>query len=88
MVGLSCDTPEQNKAFHEKVKLPFDLLCDPSTEAAQALGVWAEQEWKGEKYMGLTRSSILVGEDGRIRAVLQGMAPGDHAAAVLRALGR
>ena len=66
---------------------PYDLLCDTSTEASQALGVFGEQEWKGKKYDGLTRTTIVVDAKGAIAGILQGIKPEEHAAQALKLLG-
>jgi peroxiredoxin Q/BCP len=58
-------------------------LCDESTEATKAIGVYGEQEWKGEKFDGLTRTTIVVGREGVIVGILQGIKAEEHAAKAL-----
>ena len=66
--------------------MPFDLLCDTTTEVSKALGVYGEQEWKGEKYMGLTRSTIVIDAAGNVKGVLTKIKPDEHPAAALALL--
>jgi len=51
-----------------------------------AIGVFGEQEWKGETFDGLTRTTVVVGKDGRVVGILQGIKPDEHAAKALELL--
>lgn len=84
--GLSNDEPSKNAAFKEKYALPYDLLCDVDTKVTSALGLYGPQEWKGQKYDGLTRSTLLIDADGRLKSVLQGIPAQNHAAEALKLL--
>ena len=61
----------------------------PSLEhaAAEAYGVWVQKSMYGRKYMGIERSSFLIGRDGRIAKIFQKVKPEGHAEEVLAALG-
>ena len=66
VVGISPDQPPANLAFDEKFGLGFPLLSDPDHATAEAWGTWGEKTNYGKTYMGIIRSSFLVGADGRI----------------------
>jgi peroxiredoxin Q/BCP len=66
VVGISPDEPAKQLAFDEKYSLGFPLLADTDHAVADAWGTWGEKTYKGETYMGITRSSFLIDEDGRI----------------------
>ena len=83
---MSNDEPAKNAAFKEKYSLPYDLLCDVDTKVTSALGLYGEQEWKGKKYDGLTRATLLIDGDGRLKSVIKGVPAQDHAAEVLKLL--
>lgn len=85
--GLSNDEPAANAAFKAKYSLPYDLLCDVDTKVTTELGLYGPQEWKGKKYDGLTRSTLLIDANGRLKSVLQGIPAQDHASEILKALG-
>lgn len=85
--GLSNDEPAKNAAFKEKYGLPYDLLCDVDTKVTSALGLYGPQEWKGQKYDGLTRSTLLIDSKGVLKAVLQGIPAQTHASELLKQLG-
>jgi len=65
-VGISPDTPEGQREFDEKYGLGFPLLSDPEHAAAEAYGVWGEKRLYGKVVQGITRSSFLIDEAGRI----------------------
>lgn len=66
VVGISPDEPDKQLAFDEKYSLGFPLLADTDHEVATAWGTWGEKQNYGKTYMGITRSSFLVDEDGHI----------------------
>ena len=86
MFGLSNDEPEKNATFKEKYGLPYDLMCDVDTKVTSALGLYGPQEWKGQKYDGLTRSTLLIDSKGVLKAVLQGIPAQNHASELLKHL--
>ncbi|MGH9664142.1 MAG: peroxiredoxin, partial [Bryobacteraceae bacterium] len=69
-----------------KYGLPFTLLADVNHEAAGAYGVWKEKSMYGKKYMGIERSTFVIGPDGRIRRIFRKVKPEGHAGEVLAAL--
>ena len=66
VVGMSPDVPEKQKKFEEKYDLNFPLLSDTDHAVAERFGVWGEKSMYGKKFMGITRSSFLVDEEGNI----------------------
>ena len=54
---------------------------------AEAYGVWVEKSMYGKKYMGVERTTVVIGEDGCVRAVLAKVSPKEHAGALLAVLG-
>jgi peroxiredoxin Q/BCP len=84
VLGLSNDDPAKNKAFREKHSYPFDLLCDVDTKVTSELGLYGPQEWKGQKYDGLTRTTLLIDGNGRLKSVIQHVPPQNHATEALK----
>ena len=66
VVGISPDQPETQSKFDQKFGLGFPLLSDPEHLAASAYGAWGQKTMYGQSYMGIIRSSFLIGEDGRL----------------------
>jgi len=86
IVGVSPDKPASQQKFKANQKLPFALLADVEKKAALAYGVWAEKKFMGRKFMGIERSTFVIGEDGRIEKIFRKVKVSGHAQAVLAAL--
>lgn len=65
-IGISPDTPDQQKTFEDKYNLNFTLLADEERKVAEAYGAWGEKSMYGKKYMGIVRSAFLIDEQGNI----------------------
>ncbi len=86
IVGASPDSVEKQAKFKQKFGFPFALLADVEHAAAEAYGVWVQKSMYGRKYMGIERTSFLIGKDGRIIKVFPKVKPDGHAEQVLAAL--
>lgn len=86
VLGVSPDDVASHVKFRDKFQLPFPLLADPEHTVAQAYGAWGEKSMYGRKYMGILRSTFIIGGDGRITHVFPKVTPKGHAAEVLEAL--
>jgi peroxiredoxin Q/BCP len=86
VVGVSPDSERSHDRFTAKCGIGFPLLSDPEHALSQALGVWVEKSMYGRRYMGIERSTFLVGADGRIERAWRKVKAGGHAAEVLGAL--
>ena len=85
-VGISPDAPKTQAKFDLKHELGFPLLSDSGHSVAEAYGVWGEKSMYGKKYMGVTRSSFLIDEEGRIQEAWYKVSPGDTVPKALAAL--
>ncbi len=83
VVGVSPDGAESHRRFREKYELPFPLLADPEHAAAEAFGVWVERKNYGRTYMGILRSTFVIGPDGTVVRALRGIKPAGHATKLL-----
>jgi peroxiredoxin Q/BCP len=86
IVGVSPDKSAAQSKFKDKFDLPFTLLADLDHKVAEAYGVWLEKSMYGRKYMGIERSTFLIGKDGKIRKIFHKVKPDGHAEQVLEAL--
>ena len=84
--GISPQGAKSKRAFREKFGLPFLLLADEDHAVAEAYGSWVEKQNYGKTYMGVARTTFLVGPDGRIARTWPKVKPEGHAAEVLAAL--
>ena len=86
VLGVSVDSAASHLKFIKMHELPFPLLVDEDKAIVEAYGVWVEKSMYGKKYMGTERTTFVIGADGKIRAVLRKVKPGEHVDAVLAAL--
>lgn len=86
ILGISPDTPKAQTSFKDKYALPFSLLADIDHAGAEAYGVWQEKSMYGRKYMGVARTTFVIGPDGKIKHIFEKVKPAGHAAEVLAAL--
>jgi peroxiredoxin Q/BCP len=84
--GVSPDSVAKHVKFREKYDLPYHLLADEGHRVADAYGVWVEKRYVGRTYMGVERSSFVIGPDGRIEHVLERVKPAEHADLLLEAM--
>lgn len=86
VLGISKDPPRKHVRFAEKHALAVPLASDPETNGlADALGIWVEKNMYGRTYMGMERTTYLVGADGRIARVWRKVKVKGHAEEVLEA---
>ena len=84
VIGVSPDTPSKQKNFDTKHKLGYPLLSDPEHRIAEAYGVWGEKKMYGKVSMGVIRSTVWVGPDGKVRKHWRKVAKAaDHPSKVL-----
>ena len=83
VIGVSPDPLKSHTTFRDKYELPFTLLSDPDHVAAEAYGVWVEKSMYGKTYMGIERSTFVIGPDGVLKEALYKVKPKGHAASVL-----
>ena len=86
IVGISPDKSAAQVKFAEKYGLPYIFVADPDHAIAEAYGVWKEKSMYGRKYMGMERSTFLIGKDGKIKKIFHKVKPEGHAEEVYGAL--
>ena len=79
VLGISPDGVASHRKFKEKFGLPYRLLADEGHQIAEAYDVWREKSMYGKKYMGIERSTFVVGRDGTITHVFRKVKPAGHA---------
>jgi thioredoxin-dependent peroxiredoxin len=84
--GVSPDSAASHRRFREKFDLPFTLLSDVDKDVSTRYGAWREKTNYGKTYMGIGRSTYLIGPDLRIARAWPTVKADGHPAAVLDAL--
>ncbi|MGE0594415.1 MAG: thioredoxin-dependent thiol peroxidase [Vicinamibacterales bacterium] len=87
VLGISILDEASKAKFADKHGLTFPLLADADHAVAEKYGVWQEKSLYGRKFMGIARTTYLIGGDGRVRQRWDAVKVKTHADDVLAALG-
>ena len=85
ILGVSADPPRAQEAFRDKHRLATPLVSDETHEMLEAYGVWGEKSMYGKRFLGILRTTILIGTDGRIVKIWRNVKVDGHADDVLAA---
>jgi peroxiredoxin Q/BCP len=86
VIGVSGDSPASHQKFIEKNGLSFPLLSDSRYRISTAYGVYKRKSLYGREYMGIERTTFIIGRDGTVRRVFIRVKVKGHAEQVLAAL--
>lgn len=86
VIGVSKDSPASHAKFTMKHGLGIRLGSDENLETCQAYGVWVEKNMYGRKYMGIERSTFLIGPDGKFLQIWRKVKVAGHTEIVLEAI--
>lgn len=82
VVGISPDTWRRHAKFKGAQRLPYPLLADKDAVVCQAFGVWHRKLFWGRYYMGVVRSTFVIGADGRVEQEWRDVHHEGHAAEI------
>jgi peroxiredoxin Q/BCP len=85
VLGISADPPKAQERFRDKHALAIPLISDETHAMLEAYGAWGEKSLYGKKFVGIIRTTILVGADGRVARIWRNVRVDGHADAVLAA---
>ena len=85
ILGASKDTEAKHGKFRDKYELGIGLLSDAESDLCERYGVWVEKKMYGKTYMGMVRTTYLIGADGKIAQVWNKVKVKGHAEEVLAA---
>lgn len=86
VLGVSADSIASHCKFRDKFELSFQLLSDPDHKVIEAYGAWGEKNMYGKKSMGIIRSTVVIDEEGKVKAVFPKVKVNGHVDAVLAAV--
>lgn len=86
VLGVSKDSVASHVKFKQKYSLPFSLLSDEDGRTCEAYGVWKEKSMYGRKYMGIERTTFIIGSDGKIAKIYPKVSVTGHVDQVLQDL--
>ena len=70
VLGISPDAPSRLAKFIERDNLNFDLLSDHDHRVSEQYGVWGLKKFMGREYMGILRTTFIIGKDGKIKHII------------------
>ena len=86
VLGISADTVKAQESFRNKHQLSVPLISDEQHEMLEAYGAWGEKSMYGRNFMGIIRTTVLIGADGRIAKIWRNVRVDGHADEVLAAV--
>ena len=87
VLGVSPDSAASHQKFAAQYQLPFTLLCDPDKKVMEKYGAWGEKMMYGKKTVGVIRSTVWIGPNGKLKKHWKRIAKAaDHPAKVIEAL--
>jgi peroxiredoxin Q/BCP len=86
ILGCSADSVAAQAKFKAKQKLNFPLLSDPDFTVIEAYGARRMKSFLGKSFLGIVRSTVLIGPDGKVEKVWESAKAKGHAAEVVEAL--
>jgi peroxiredoxin Q/BCP len=86
VLGISADTVKAQESFRNKHQLLVPLISDEQHEMLEAYGAWGEKSMYGRNFMGIIRTTVLIGADGRIAKIWRNVRVDGHADEVLAAV--
>jgi peroxiredoxin Q/BCP len=86
LLGVSADPPKAQEAFRDKHELATPLASDEQHEMLEAYGVWGEKSMYGKTFLGILRTTVLIGADGRVLRIWRNVRVDGHADEVLAAV--
>ena len=84
--GISKDSLKSHKKFKDKYKIKFDLLADEEIKVLKKYKVWRKKKFMGREFMGIIRSTFLIGKNGKILKAWNNVKVKDHAQEVFGTL--
>jgi peroxiredoxin Q/BCP len=86
VLGISADPVKAQESFSAKHQLSVPLISDEEHEMLEAYGAWGEKSMYGRTFMGIIRTTVLIGADGRIARIWRNVRVDGHADEVLAAV--
>ena len=83
VLGISADDEASHQKFAGRHQLPYPLIADTKHTIIDKYGVWGEKQLYGKKFMGILRTTFLIGEDGKILHVFRKVKSAEHAEQIL-----
>ncbi|MDR1877652.1 MAG: thioredoxin-dependent thiol peroxidase [Flavobacteriaceae bacterium] len=84
IIGVSKDTVEKQKSFHDKYSFPFPLIADTDKKIIRAFGAWGKKKFMGKEFDGILRYTFLIDEKGIVTDIITKVKTKEHAEQILK----
>ncbi|MBC9876010.1 redoxin domain-containing protein [Bradyrhizobium sp. INPA01-394B] len=85
VLGISADPLKAQEKFRDKHSLSVPLISDEAHEMLEAYGAWGEKSMYGKSFLGILRTTVLIGADGKVARIWRNVRVDGHADDVLEA---
>ena len=85
VLGISADPLKAQEKFRDKHSLGIPLISDEAHEMLEAYGAWGEKSMYGRSFLGILRTTVLIGTDGKVARIWRNVRVDGHADEVLAA---
>ena len=85
VLGVSADSQRAQESFRDKHRLSVPLISDEKHQMLEAYGAWGEKSMYGRTFLGILRTTVLIGADGRVAKIWRHVRVDGHADQVLEA---
>lgn len=86
IIGVSKDSVDKQKAFHEKYSFPFPLIADTDKKIIEAFGAWGKKKFMGKEFDGIFRYTFLIDENQIITDIITKVQTKNHGEQILKTL--
>ncbi|MDO8428181.1 MAG: thioredoxin-dependent thiol peroxidase [Candidatus Diapherotrites archaeon] len=86
VLGVSPDSVDSHKKFAIEHKIEFSLLADTESKVCKAYSVWGQKNVAGKFFLGVNRTTFIIGPDGLVKEVFRNVQPKNHVQEVLTKL--
>ncbi|MDO4763267.1 MAG: thioredoxin-dependent thiol peroxidase [Flavobacteriaceae bacterium] len=84
VLGISADTLDKQKKFHEKNAFPYDLIADEDKTICELFGVWQLKKFMGKEFMGIVRTTFIFNEEGICTEIIDKVKTKSHVEQILK----
>ena len=86
IIGCSADSPKKQKKFCDKQGFQYPMICDENHEMLKSYGVWGKKKFMGREYMGSSRVTYIIDQQGIIERIYEKVNTTSHAQDILKDL--
>ena len=83
IIGCSADPPKKQKKFCDKQRFQYPMLCDENHEMLKVYDVWGKKKFMGREYMGISRITYIIDNNGIIEKIYEKVKTTSHAKDVI-----